>query len=87
MKIGAGDTQAARLRARLGHPVVDADGHIIETAPVFLPFFEDYVKEIGGGDLAEKFRTGGGMDFDEMVLRPWSELSWEDRRATWATSC
>lgn len=85
MTIGAGDSSAARLRARLGHPVVDADGHIIETAPVFLPFFEDYVREIGGGDLAEKFRKAGGMDFDEMVLRPWSRLSWEQRRETWAT--
>ena len=24
-------------------------------------------------------------DFDEMVLRPWSNLSWEQRRASWAT--
>ena len=85
MALEAGGAKAARLRAQLGHPVVDADGHIIETAPVFLPFFEDYVREIGGGDLAEKFRKAGGMDFDEMVLRPWSRLSWDERRATWAT--
>ncbi len=85
MTIGSGDTKAARLRAQLGHPVVDADGHIIETAPVFLPFFEQYVREIGGGNLAEKFRKAGGMDFDEMVLRPWSRLSWDERRASWAT--
>jgi len=76
---------AARLRARLGHPVVDADGHLIETAPVFMPFFEDYVREIAGGDMVERFRAAGGMDFDDMVLRPWSRLSWEERRATWAT--
>jgi predicted TIM-barrel fold metal-dependent hydrolase len=82
VRIGARDTDAARLRARLGHPVVDADGHVIETAPVFLPFFEDYVRKIGGGDLAKRFRV---MDFDEMVLRPWSRLSWEERRAVWAT--
>jgi predicted TIM-barrel fold metal-dependent hydrolase len=25
------------------------------------------------------------MDFDEMVLRPWSNLGWEERRANWAT--
>jgi predicted TIM-barrel fold metal-dependent hydrolase len=80
--IGARDTDAARLRARLGHPVVDADGHIIETAPVFQPFFEDYVRKIGGGDLVARCRV---MDFDEMVLRPWSALSWDERRAAWAT--
>ena len=59
--------------------------HSIETAPVFLPFFEDYVRDIAGGDMAKRFREKGGMDFDEMVLRPWSKLSWEERRNTWAT--
>jgi predicted TIM-barrel fold metal-dependent hydrolase len=73
------------LRAKLGHPVVDADGHLIETAPVFMRFFEDYVKKIAGGDMVKRFRAVGGMDFDDMVLRPWSALSWEERRANWAT--
>src|SRR5262247_1460845 len=75
-------SEAARLRARLGHPVVDADGHVIETAPVFLPFFADYVGRIAGGEMAARFAA---MDFDEMVLRPWSRLSWEERRANWTT--
>jgi predicted TIM-barrel fold metal-dependent hydrolase len=85
LTVGAKDTGAARLRARLGHPVVDADGHVIETAPVFLPFFEDYVRKHAGGDMVKRFRAVGGMDFDEMVLRPWSHLSWDERRAGWAT--
>jgi len=85
MKVGTKDTEAAQLRARLAHPVVDADGHVIETAPVFMPFFEDYVRKIAGGDMAKRFRAAGGMDFDEMVLRPWSNLSWDERRAVWAT--
>ena len=83
--VGQGDTEAARLRRELGHPVIDADGHIIETAPVFLPFFEDYVREAAGAEMVKRFREVGGMDFDEMVLRPWSRLSWDERRATWAT--
>lgn len=78
-------TSAAKLRASLPHPVIDADGHVIETAPVFLPFFEEYVAKIAGADMVKRFRQVGGMDFDEMVLRPWSRLSWEERRATWAT--
>ena len=80
MRIGAGETDAARLRARLGHPVIDADGHIIETAPVFKPFFEDFVRDVGGGDLVKRFEAVGGMDFDETVLRPWSRLSERQRR-------
>jgi predicted TIM-barrel fold metal-dependent hydrolase len=83
--IGSRDTRAARIHAKLDHPVVDADGHLIETAPVFKPFFLDYVKDIGGGDMAARFERLGGMDYDETVLRPWSALSDEQRRATWAT--
>jgi hypothetical protein len=85
LKVGARNTDAARLRERLGHPVVDADGHVIETPPVFRPYFEDLVRKIAGGDMVERFRAVGGMDFDEMVLRPWSNLSWDERRASWAT--
>jgi predicted TIM-barrel fold metal-dependent hydrolase len=83
--IGAADTRAARLRAGLGHPVIDADGHVIETIPVFHGFFLDFVKELGGGDLAARFEAAGGIDFDDMVLRPWSALSEVRRRELWVT--
>ena len=83
--IGARDTDAARLRARLDHPVVDADGHVIETAPVFKRFLVDYAREIGGGDIAARFEAAGGLDYDETVLRPWSALSDAQRREIWAT--
>ena len=84
-RIGAKETRAARIREGLDHPVIDADGHIIETIPVFHGFFLDFVKEIGGGDLAARFEASGGIDFDDMVLRPWSALSETERRETWAT--
>ncbi len=84
-RIGLGDTRAAKRRAALGHPVIDADGHLIETPPVFMPFFEDFVRDLAGGDMVKRFRAVGGMDFDDMVLRPWSALSWEERRRVWAT--
>jgi predicted TIM-barrel fold metal-dependent hydrolase len=78
-------TRSADVRARLDHPVIDADGHVIETIPVFRSFFLDYVKDIGGGDLAARFEAVGGIDFDDMVLRPWSALSESRRREIWAT--
>ena len=62
---------------------MDADGHYIESAPVFKHFLRDYVSDIAGGDLAKRFEQAGGMDYDEMVLRPWGALSWEERRAAW----
>ena len=82
---GSPSTRSARIRSELGHPVIDADGHWIETAPVMKEFFLDYVKSLGGGDLAARFEAAGGLDYDDTVLRPWGALSEEQRRATWAT--
>ncbi len=81
---GTGDSRSARIRAGLGHPVVDADGHWIETAPVMKRFFLDFVKDLGGGDLAVRFEAAGGLDYDDTVLRPWSALSDGQRKAIWA---
>jgi len=85
MQVGLRDTRSARIRAGLAHPIVDADGHFIETVPVFRSFFLDYVKNLAGGDLAARFEASGGIDFDDMVLRPWSSLGTERRRELWAT--
>jgi predicted TIM-barrel fold metal-dependent hydrolase len=85
LRFGAGDTRSARIRRDLGHPVIDADGHWIETAPVMKRFFLDYVKELGGGDMAARFEAAGGLDYDDTVLRPWSALDDAQRRAIWAT--
>lgn len=47
-----GDSTSSRaVRARLDHPVIDADGHIIE----FLPAVRDFLVEEGGRKLAEEF--------------------------------
>ena len=83
--IGSGETRSATIRQNLGHPVVDADGHWIETAPVMKGFFLDFVKDLGGPELAARFETAGGLDYDDTVLRPWSRMSDEERRALWAT--
>ena len=37
-------TRSRDVRGRLDHPVIDADGHIVES----LAPFEDYVREVGG---------------------------------------
>ena len=43
------DSPSARIRERLDHPVIDADGHFIETGPVFQQFFRDFAVQHGGG--------------------------------------
>jgi predicted TIM-barrel fold metal-dependent hydrolase len=43
--------EVARIRKRLDHPVVDADGHLIE----FMPLVTDLVRDLGGRDLAHRY--------------------------------
>lgn len=59
------------IRSRLDHPVIDADGHIIE----FLPAVRDFLVEEGGRKLAE--------EFDQVVDagRRLESLSIDERRA------
>ncbi len=45
---------AAELRASLGHPVIDTDGHLVE----FMPVFEEYLDEFGGPRAVEHYRRG-----------------------------
>jgi predicted TIM-barrel fold metal-dependent hydrolase len=45
------NNEAARIRERLGHPVLDGDGHWIESVPVLL----DYVRDVGGAEIARRY--------------------------------
>jgi predicted TIM-barrel fold metal-dependent hydrolase len=44
-------TESSELRAKLDHPVIDGDAHIIE-CPFVLP---DFLKQVGGADLVKRF--------------------------------
>jgi predicted TIM-barrel fold metal-dependent hydrolase len=48
-----GHTEARKLRARLSHPIIDADGHWIEYGPVMKEEF----RRIGGAAAAEAFEV------------------------------
>ena len=64
-------TAAARIHDQLSHPVLDGDGHWVESVPVIV----DYVREVAGGDLAEEYRRS------QMRQGAWYAASWEERRA------
>lgn len=63
--------QTARIRAQLAHPVLDGDGHWIESTPVFV----DYLREVAGPALTERYLNSGPR------RGSWYEASWEERRA------
>ena len=64
------DLNAASLRARLGHPVIDADGHWLE----FGPLVRERLRQIGGDRAAEGFAM-----FPTLIGRQLS-MSVEQRR-------
>ena len=47
----SGNSSSAEIRAGLSHPIIDADGHLIE----FLPAIRDYLREEGGASAVEAF--------------------------------
>ena len=47
---------AAQVRERLGHPIIDADGHFLELGPVFY----DTLKEVAGPEVTASFERLGG---------------------------
>ena len=53
-------SKSAAIRAKLDHPVIDSDGHMIEFEPGFL----DYLKREGGASMVKRFlspeRNSGG---------------------------
>ena len=44
--------EVARIRARIDHPVIDADGHLLE----FLPLVNDIVREVAGDRVADRYQ-------------------------------
>ena len=77
-------TRSAEVRARLSHPIIDGDGHTIEVIPLLL----DYIREIGGPKIFEKFMAGlPGINRERDASRNriggvigWWGLSPEERR-------
>ena len=70
--------RSEEIRKRVGHPIVDADAHNLELTPVFL----DFVADIGGGDLRDRFerrlRVSDGW--------AWAQMSDEERRYSWRSA-
>jgi hypothetical protein len=71
-------SKSETIHGRLTHPVIDSDGHWIEFRPVFL----DYLREVGGSALAERFQTMSSSfacahGFDVPDMREVLEESWE----------
>lgn len=74
---------SADVRAQLGHPVIDADGHWLELYPVFF----EYIDEVAGPATVDTFKKRYGHRFHGWYeLSPTDRLSKRQRRpAFWGT--
>lgn len=50
---GHSSLTGAEVRARVGHPIIDGDAHIVEC----LFAFEDYLKKVGGADMLRRWEA------------------------------
>src|SRR5438552_4141358 len=70
-------SKSAAIRARLDHPLIDSDGHLVEFEPSVL----DYMKQIAGPKIADRYTT----ERDRAGYLKWPGMSAEERRDTRAT--
>ena len=61
---------AAEARRRIGHPIVDADGHVLELLPAVFPF----LRESLGPALFEAYLKQGPPVRRQIPARPEAEL-------------
>ncbi|MSQ25813.1 MAG: amidohydrolase [Dehalococcoidia bacterium] len=50
-KVQTKQSHAAKVRAKLNHPIIDSDGHIVEFTPVLV----EYIRREGGAQAAAKY--------------------------------
>ena len=73
----ASNDRSAEIRARLDHPVVDTDGHLIEATPVLL----DYIARVGGRNAAEQYAALPNVK--RQFALPGHDAYWVEDPAWW----
>ncbi len=72
-----GASKSAALRARLKHPILDSDGHLLE----FLPVLTEYLEKAGGARASKDFRAAFKTTY---MGYDWYRLTPQQRHDRWA---
>ncbi len=74
-------SKSAAVRARLAHPIIDSDGHQMESATILT----DYLKRVGGPSLVERYRktTVDALSTDWRSMTPTERRAQCAIRPTW----
>lgn len=67
-------SKSAEIRARLSHPVIDADGHMLEFEPAFL----EYLKQVGGSGVVDQYIALCDKNAENGFT--WYEMSPQERK-------
>ncbi|MGH7932113.1 MAG: amidohydrolase family protein [Candidatus Binataceae bacterium] len=65
-------TRSAEIRARVGHPIIDSDGHVVEFEPALL----DYIRDVGGSKILDRYKTA----WDTAFYFRWNHITPAERR-------
>ena len=71
------------VRAGLDHPVIDADGHFVEMAPILHDEIVDTLVELGGAGLRDRYLSGSVRPTDTSVILGSRTLT--GARDTWSS--
>ena len=70
------------MTPRFDHPVIDADGHLLEITPFLRDDVLAFAREIGGARLVDKVARSP-LTFDDDFLKRWYDLTDAERRERW----
>ena len=81
--------EVAAIKARLDHPVIDGDGHLIE----FQPLVRDAIVEIAGEEVAKRFdlmatgsRLARSVPLEQRRALGMSRFAWSTRQMSMCSS-
>src|SRR5258708_36597270 len=67
-----GNSKSSEIRKRLGHPILDSDGHWLE----FEPAVFDYLKDVAGAEMGSRYQSWQR----NRRIGVWYRLTPEERR-------
>ncbi len=73
------ESKSAHVRAKLDHPVIDADGHWLEPVPIFL----NYLRDVAGSSMVDRFYARKTAEDSWYDMSPQTRLDERLRRPTW----
>ena len=59
MSTGKYSSRSAQVRAKVGHPIIDSDGHVVEFEPALL----EYIRDAGGSAILERYQKAHDTGF------------------------